>query len=168
MDSNKIFLGKVGEWIWYKFYFDKENNCFIEEKYHEEYLETGTVFEGSKTVTARYVYKAFIENMNTDGITNLLKYIDSSELIQPLENQITEQVFLENLEQIDKALRYKLKIIDSTYIFKDQQGNIIGVLSKTEHFYVYVDLYKKSKGFISKNEAFTYIIECLSEHYKAK
>ena len=165
--DNKILLGKVGEWIWYKFYFDKENNCFIEEKYHEEYIDTGTVFESSDTVTAEHVYKTFVEYMNTDGITNLLKCIDNFELPQTSENQITEREFLEKLEEIDKVLRYKLTRIDSTYIFKNQQGSIIGVLSKTEHFFVYVDLYKKSKGFISKNEAFAYIIECLSGCYKS-
>lgn len=90
MEDNKILLGKVGEWTWYKFYFDKENNCFIEEKYHEEYLDTGTIFEGSKTVTAQYVYKKFVENKNADGITNLLKYIDDSEWMQLSENQMTE------------------------------------------------------------------------------
>lgn len=166
MEEGKIFLGKVGEWIWYNFYFDRENDCFIEEKYHEEYLDTGTVFEGTKPVTAQHIYKAFIEDMNTDGITNLLKYADESELTQPSENQITEQEFLDALEKIDKDLRYKLTRIDSTYTLKNQHCSIIGVLSKTKHFYVYVDLYKGSKGFISKSEAFSYIIECLNEHYK--
>lgn len=90
MEENRILLGRVGEWIWYQYLFDKENNCFVEEKYHEEYLDTGTVFEGSKTVTAQYVYKTFVDNANTEGIANLLKYIDESELISPSDNQKTE------------------------------------------------------------------------------
>lgn len=60
MEDSKIFLGRVGEWIWYKYYFDKTNNCFIEEKYHEEYLDTGTIFEGTTTVTAQYIYKVLL------------------------------------------------------------------------------------------------------------
>lgn len=165
--DNKILLGKVGEWIWYKFYFDKENNCFIKEKYHEEYLDTGTVFDGSDIVTAEYVYNTFVEYMNADGITKLLECITNFELPQASENQITEQEFLEKLEEIDKAIRYNSERIDSTYILRNQQGSIIGVLSETKHFFAYVDLYGKRKGFISENEAFAYIIECLRERYSS-
>ena len=167
MQNSKILLGKVGEWTWYKFYFDRENNCFIEEKYHEEYLDTGTVFEGSNVVTAQYVYNTFVEYMNTDGITNLLECIDNFELPQTHKNQITKQEFFEKLEEIDKVLRHRLERIDSTYILRNQQGSIIGVLSKTKHFFAYVDLSGKRKGFISENEAFAYIIECLRERYKS-
>ena len=167
MEDSKILLGKVGEWIWYKYYYDKENDCFTEEKYHEEYLDTGTVFEGSNTVSAQYVYKMFVEHMNTEGITNFLKCIEDFEVPQPSEKQMTDQDFLKNLEEIDKTLWRNLKRIDSTYILRDKQGSIIGVLSKTTHFFVYIDLYKGSKGFVSKNEAFHYIIECLSERHKS-
>lgn len=166
MDNNEILLGKVGEWIFYKYFFDKTNNCFIEEKYHYEYLDTGTILDASNIVTAQHVYGAFVEYMNTDGITNLLKYVDNFELPQTVGNQISEQCFFEKLDEIDKVLRNRLERIDSTYIFRNHQGNIIGVLSKTKYFWVYMDSYKKSKGFISKNEAFVYIIESLCSRYK--
>lgn len=166
MENSKILLGKVGEWILYEFYFDRENNCFIEEKYHHEYLDTGTVLDDSNVVSAQQVYMAFIEYMNTDGITNLIKYADDFELPQVSGNQITKQEFLEKLEEIDRVLRYRLEIIDSTYILRDQQGSIIGVLSKTKYFFAYVDLSGKRKGFVSENEAFAYAIECLNQRYK--
>lgn len=166
MENSKILLGEVGEWILYKFYFDRENNCFIEEKYHHEYLDTGTVLDDSNVVSAQQVYMAFIEYMNTDGITNLIKYADDFELPQVSGNQITKQGFLEKLEEIDRVLRYRLEIIDSTYILRDQQGSIIGVLSKTKYFFAYVDLSGKRKGFVSENEAFAYAIECLNQRYK--
>ena len=86
MEDNRILLGRVGEWIWYKYYFDKANDCFVEEKYHEEYLDTGTVFEGSNIVTAQYIYRVFVENRNADGITNLLKYAKETELTQNSED----------------------------------------------------------------------------------
>ena len=41
------------------------------------------------------------------------------------------------------------------------------MLSETKHFFAYVDLYGKRKGFISENEAFAYIIECLRERYSS-
>ena len=167
MEDRKIMLGKVGEWTWYKYYYDKENGCLTEEKYQEGYLDTGMFFEGSNSVSAQYIYKMFVEHMNTEGITNLLKCIEDFEFPQPSEKQMTDQEFFEKLEEIDKTLRQKIKRIDSTYILRDKQDSIIGVLSKTTHFFVYVDLYKGSKGFISKNEAFTYIIECLRERYKS-
>ena len=91
MEDNRILLGRVGEWIWYKYYFDKANDCFVEEKYHEEYLDTGTVFEGSNIVTAQYIYRVFAENRNADGITNLLKYANETELTQNSEDQRADQ-----------------------------------------------------------------------------
>ena len=166
MGNTMILLGEIGEWIFYKYYFDKENNCFIEEKYHHEYLDTGTVLDDSNIVSAQQVYIAFVEDMNTDGINALLKCCNNIELPDTFENEITEQEFYKKLEELDQFLRRKIQKIDSTYILKNQQDEIIGVLSKTEHFFAYVDLYKKGKGFISKNEAFTYIIECLSERYR--
>lgn len=105
--------------------------------------------------------------MNTDGITNLLKYTDNLELPQIAENQAANLKFLQELEENDKALRNKLERIDSTYIFREQQGDIIGVLSKNRYFWAYVDLCGKRKGFISKDEAFSYIIECMRERYKS-
>lgn len=85
MEDNKVLLGRVGEWVWYKYYYDKNNNCFIEEKYHEEYLDTGTVFDASAIVSARYVYEAFDKYKNADGKINLLKYADEAELTQDQE-----------------------------------------------------------------------------------
>ena len=167
MEDNKILLGKTGEWFWSKFYFDKGSNCFVEEKYHEEYLDTGTIFESSNIVTAEHVYNTFVEYMNTDGITNLLECIDHFELPQTSKNQITKQEFYKKLEEIDTFLRHRLESIDSTYILRNRQNSIIGVLSKTKYFFAYVDLYGKRKGFISENEAFAYIIECLRERYKS-
>lgn len=80
MENSKVLLGKVGEWFYSEYYFDKDNNCFIEEKYHYEYLDTGTVFDGSSVVSPQQVYIAFAEAMNADGINALLEYCDN---IQP-------------------------------------------------------------------------------------
>lgn len=80
LENSIIVLGSVGEWEWSRFSFDTENNCFIEEKFEEEYLDTGTKFKGSHIVTAKYIYDAFTKHKNALGITNLLKYVDRSQL----------------------------------------------------------------------------------------
>ena len=93
MDKSRVFLAEIGEWIWYEFYFDLENNCFIEKRYHEEYLDTGTIFEGSRAVTAEYVYKKFVEHTQTEAIDKMLEYVDNFESPPPSEKQMSEEEF---------------------------------------------------------------------------
>ena len=81
MSDNRIYLGRIGEWIFCKYYFDKENDEFIEEKYHYEYLDTGTVFDSSSTVSAQHIYDEFVRCKNTSGIEKLFELYDEK-LIQ--------------------------------------------------------------------------------------
>lgn len=80
MENNKILLGEVGDWEFSEYYYDKENNEFIEEKYHYEYLDTGTVFDDSEIVSPQQIYDSFVAHMNASGIDNLLKYCDENQI----------------------------------------------------------------------------------------
>ena len=165
MEDNRIFLGKVGEWSWSKFYFDKENNCFVEEKYHEEYLDTGTVFDGASVISPQQVYANFVEELNFNGIAALLDCFDNQQLQKEYETENAELAFYQQIEAIDQSLKMNLQILNGTYIIRNKYSKIIGILFSNTPFYAYKGLYKPCKGFISRENAFSYAIECLRDCY---
>ena len=161
--DDKIFLGKIGEWSWSKFYFDKENNNFVEEKYHEEYLDTGTVFDGASVVLPQQIYAQFAEELNFNGIAALLECVDTLQPQKPTEN--AEIAFYQQIEDIDQTLKMNSHKINGTYIIRNKYEKIIGVLFSNKPFYAYKGLYKPCEGFLSIEDAFSYAIECLRDCY---
>lgn len=55
-------------------YYDAENDRFIEELYREEYLDTGTVYEGCRIISDEYLWKYLVRTSNEEGISTYLKY----------------------------------------------------------------------------------------------
>ena len=68
--DGRIYLGSVGDWFFSEYYFDKVNNEFIEEKYHHEYLDTGTVFDGSYVVSLQQISELFADILNFEEISS--------------------------------------------------------------------------------------------------
>ena len=168
MQNNKVLLGVVGEWERSKYYFDKENNVFLEEKYHDEYLDTGTFFDGSEVVSPQHIYNSFIEHMNVPGIENLLKYCDEKKLNKTSEKGIAEEIFYNKLCEISKELKENLVQREDEISIYDSEGVKIGTISKEAYFYTYMGLSAKSKGFKTQNEVFDYAIDCLRLYYELK
>ena len=164
MDDGRILLGKVGEWFWSKFYFDTKDNSFVEEKYREEWVDTGTIYLGDSVVTAQHVYEAFVEAANTEGIKKLLEFCDENEIQKTSDEGISEQEFRNNLKGIAPFLR--LNKVASTYIVKDSKtADILCVITETPYFFSRELSYHSpsEKGFKDKGEAFLYA----TKHLKA-
>ena len=121
--EDKILLGKIGEWSWSKFYFDKGNNCFIEEKYHEEHLDTGTVFDGASVILPQQVYANFVEDLNFNGITALLDCIDNLQLQKTSKTENAEIAFYQQIEAIDPTLKKNLQILNGAYILRNKYSD---------------------------------------------
>lgn len=164
MENNRIFLGKVGKWFWSNFYFDKETGSFTEEKYHEEYLDTGTVFDGAFVVLPQHIYASFVEELNFDGIAALLSCLNPQSQ-NVLDSADAEIPFLQEMEAIDQTLRKNVETVNGSYIIRNGFKKIIGVLFSNPPLYAYKGLYKPCNGFISKKEAFSYAISCLRDCY---
>ncbi|MBQ9967814.1 MAG: hypothetical protein IJO88_03730 [Oscillospiraceae bacterium] len=68
------YLFQLGEgWAWSKIYFDEATDGFVEERYHEEYLDTGTVCDGAKPISDVALWERVVKDDNEDGIDAFLK-----------------------------------------------------------------------------------------------
>ena len=165
LKTEKVHLGRVGQWDRSEFYFDPKSNCFVEEKYQEEYLDTGTIYKGATPVSPLDIYVRFVQEQKFNSIYTLLECVKSEAWHIEPESEDIELAFLQQLDTIDPMLRTRLKVINNKYIFKNQYNKIIGVLFIHNPFCAYHGLQEPCKGFLSKQEAFTYAVECLRKIY---
>lgn len=165
MEKNRIYLGRSGDtWSYKKYYYEKDTNKFIEEKYHEAYLDPETILDATFEVSPQKIYAEFIEQMDSDGIKLLLQYCKDIEPVQT-ENESAEKEFYQKLKDVNETLRYRIRKTGDAYILHDTYNLMVAVIFKTEHFYVYVDKFRKEKGFVSLKETFDYAVNCMSCYY---
>ncbi len=68
------YLFKLDEgWMWSKIYFDEETDGFVEERYYEEYLDTGTVCDGVKPVSDEELWERVVKEGNETSAKEFLK-----------------------------------------------------------------------------------------------
>lgn len=68
------YLFKTGnEWTWSKIYYDSEKDCFIEEKYHEEYVDTGTICDGTFLISDNELWDILVKEANEQGMATYIK-----------------------------------------------------------------------------------------------
>lgn len=74
-DTQKLqYVTKLGkEWFWSNVYYDPERDCFLEECYHEEYLDTGTIFDGWFLIADQDLWAQLQKENNDAGIGEYLK-----------------------------------------------------------------------------------------------
>lgn len=60
-------------WKHSNIYYDKENDRFIEERYHEEYLDTGTVRDGCFLISETILWGKLVEICDEEGMRAYLK-----------------------------------------------------------------------------------------------
>lgn len=61
-------------WTHSDIYYDVANAQFIEERYHEEYLDTGTVCDGCFIISDGDLWGELVRTCNEKGMTTYLKY----------------------------------------------------------------------------------------------
>ena len=68
------YIGKIGkEWFWSNVYYDVENDRFLEERYHEEYLDTGTVCDGWFSIADQDLWNQLLKEKNDAGMAEYLQ-----------------------------------------------------------------------------------------------
>lgn len=74
-DTQKFqYVTKLGkEWFWSKVYYDPEQDRFLEERYHEEYLDTGTVCDGWFSIADQDLWAQLQKENNIAGVAAYLK-----------------------------------------------------------------------------------------------
>ena len=72
--DNLKHIGRIGkEWFWSNVYYDAEKDRFLEERYHEEYLDVETLFDGWFPISDQDLWDRLQKENNVAGISEYLK-----------------------------------------------------------------------------------------------
>lgn len=147
-----------GGWEHSDVYYDAENDCFIEERYHEEYLDTGTVCDGCFPLTDSMLWDQLVETCNEEGMSAYLKIRKQSPMKKRQGETISMDVFHEGiyaLRQDNPWRRYHYEQIGSVIIIEDEAKTILGVVGKSDEYCFFYDSNsdRKRKGFHTWGEA---------------
>lgn len=175
MENNNLkFLFKLGfTWTWSKVYYDKSRDSFIEEKYHEEYLDTGTICDGEFPITDEELWKRIVEEANETGASEYLKIRGKAPELHTVKTEMNYGRFVGKLHEIkqEKPYRkYKQTKYGSTIVISDEKSNILGVVSKTNEFWVYIDptIEAGAKGFYTEEETLEYAINKIKQLHERR
>lgn len=163
------YLFKLGDgWTWSKIYFDAEKDSFIEERYHEEYLDTGTICDGDDPISDQELWDRMVKEVNEEGINEFLK-IRGAAPPCPAGNGVTMREFWERLSalKVQKPYRaYSYSKVDSVHVLYDENKTILGVISNTDHYWYFIDTQKH--GFNSREETFEYALKRVEEYHNRR
>lgn len=167
--SNLKFLFKLGfTWTWSKIYYDKSNDSFIEEKYHEEYLDTGTICDGEFPISEEDLWKRIVEEANEKGASEYLNIRGKSPMIHDTNVDMNLGRFAGELFEIKQERPYrKYKYIKygTTIVISDENSSILGIVAKANEFWVYIDPTIESgvKGFCTEEETLNFAISKIKQ-----
>ena len=72
-DTMKYLFEIHNDWEFSKFYYDELSDCFFEEKYHHEYLDTGTICDGFFQISDDKLWKRIVESNNKTAMVEFKK-----------------------------------------------------------------------------------------------
>lgn len=170
----KEFLFKTKtEWQYSIFYFDSENNIFLEERYHEEYLDTGTVCDGISVIEDSIVWRTIVREANEDAaekyfaIRKGFPVIESSGI--SLEEFLNKLHALSTVEPHPSYLSYKYERIGECHFVHDENNKVILLISKCKYFWILYTCKTRSKyGFSTFEEALSAASDITKQYNDAR
>lgn len=163
------YLFRLGhEWIWSKIYYDSKNNEFICERFHEEYLDTGTICDGLAPISDVDLWKEIVNEVNEDGMKKFLEKRDSIPEIQH-KNGLTLEEFCNRLHELkyeEPYFEYSVSNIDNVTVIYNESKTILGELSQLYNFWVYRD--HKKHGFCSQGEALEFALNEIKKYHECR
>lgn len=159
-------------WTHSDIYYDVANDQFIEERYHEEYLDTGTVCDGCFIISDGELWRELVRTCNEKGMTTYLKY--RKHIPEPFQIGKTvtmdEDEFFEGINamrQNEPWRCYYWTRIGSIMVITNESNTILGILGKTDYYYFFFDPTSdvKERGFQIWEEALAYAFEKLSFYH---
>ena len=174
--SEQEILQKYGQpvivirnaWTHSDVYYDAENNQFIEERYHEEYLDTGTVCDGCFSISDEELWDKLVTHCNEEGMSTYLKYREH----KPMPLNVGEKISTEDFYREIHALRQNKPWRQCSYVHRgstmiitDEAHSIIGVVGKTDHYSFYFDLNARINGFHTLEEALAFALKQATIHH---
>lgn len=170
-----------GGWQHSDIYYDSQKDCFVEESYHEEYLDTGTVCDGCENITDEYLWAALISACNEKGIERYLKFRNSPPSSVCDKETISFSEFHQGINNLRSETPWRncgLRRIDDTIIIRTEASSnlapnasvILGVIGKTEYFYYFYSTQSGASltGFHSFEGALAYALKMVTNFYEIR
>lgn len=159
-----------GNWEHSDVYYDAENDCFIEERYHEEYLDTGTVCDGCFPLPDSMLWDKLVKTCNEEGMSTYLKIRKQSPLQKRQGETISIDVFREGinvLRQDEPWHRCYYDQIGSVIIITNEANTVLGVVGKSDEYCFFYDPNSdlKRKGFHTWGEALAAALKRITFYY---
>ena len=118
-DNIKCKYGEIittfkADWEHQDVYYDAESDCFLEARYHEEYLDTGTVYDGCFSISEDMLWDKLVKTCDEEGMRAYLKIRKKAPTTEKKGESISKD---ENQNKV-KTLRNTAggKIIDALYL----------------------------------------------------
>jgi len=151
-------------------YYDSENDRFIEERYHEEYLDTGTIRDGCFPISDQELWHTLVKHCNDDGMNAYFKHRSHTPPPLHIEDTITEDEFREGmnaLRQNEPWRLYTYERLGPVTLITTQENIILGVLGKADNYCFFFDPKSDVKryGFHLWEEALAFALKRITFYY---
>lgn len=127
-------------WTHSYIYYDAENDQFIEERYHEEYLDTGTVYDGCYIIPDGYLWKELVRTCNEEGMATYLKYRNHIPKAFETGKTVTMEEFLVGLNALmenNPRCQYFCKETGSMFVITNESKTILCKIGKADNYYFF-------------------------------
>ena len=157
-------------WTHSDIYYDAENDQFVEERYHEEYLDTGTVCDGCYIIPDRYFWKELVRTCNEEGMAAYLKYRNHIPESYDTGKTVTMEEFLKGLNDLmenNPRCRYFCNEIDSVFLMKNESKKILCKIGKADNYYFFFNPNSdvQKQGFQTLEEALAKALDIITFYH---
>ncbi len=151
-------------------YYDSENDQFIKSSYHEEYLDTGTVWDGLEVISDGDLWRELVRTCNEDGLSVFLKHRNQIPEPCKLGKMVTMDDFSSGIYALNKDIpwpHYEYQKVGSIIIVKNQNNSFLGVVGKAENYCFFYNPNSDVKliGFQVWEEALAFALEKATFHH---
>lgn len=147
-----------GMWAHSDIYYDAENDQFVEERYHEEYLDTGTVCDGCYVISDGYLWNELVRTCNEEGMVAYLKYRNHIPEAYEIGKTVTMEEFLEGLNALmenNPKCQYFCEETGPMFVITNESKTILCKIGRADNYYFFFNPNSdvQKQGFQSLEEA---------------
>lgn len=161
---------KIGhEWIWSNIYYDMEQDRFVEERWHNEYLDTGIICDGCFPISDLVLWERLVSTVDEQGISAFLQIRKAIPKVMEKPPFLSQEKFDVDLRDLNEnGCFYHLLKIGDVYVIRNEKGENIGIVSKSSYCFFYVDRGNAPKGFHSLEKALSYAMTMITEYHQRR
>lgn len=155
-------------WTHSDVYYDAENDQFIEERYHEENLDTGTVCDGCYVMPDGYFWNELVRTCNEEGMASYLKCRNYIPKPYHVGKTVSMEEFLNGLNALmenNPRCRYFCKEIDSVFEITNESKKLLAKVGKADNYYFFLRSDVQKQGFQSLEEALAKALDSITFYH---